>query len=80
MHRRTFIKFGAVTTAALFFSPALFRYFHEVNFKPAAFFGLQVTRIPSNGIITCQGGGYVASGEVNNNRLPWPVMPVGLKY
>lgn len=69
-----------VTAGSAFFAPALFRYFNEVKFKPAAFFGLQVTRIPSNGIITCQGGGYVASGEVNNNRLPWPVMPKDLKY
>lgn len=69
-----------VTAGSAFFAPALFRYFSEVKFKPSAFFGLQVTRIPSKGIITCQGGGYVASGEVNSNRLPWPVMPKDLKY
>ncbi|RPJ15933.1 MAG: amino acid deaminase/aldolase [Desulfobacteraceae bacterium] len=69
-----------VTAGSAFFAPGLFRYFNEVKFKPAAFFGLQVTRIPGNGIITCQGGGYVASGEVNVNRLPCPVMPKGLKY
>lgn len=69
-----------VTAGSAFFAPGLFRYFNEVKFKPAAFFGLQVTRLPAKGIITCQGGGYVASGEVNANRLPWPVMPIGLKY
>ncbi len=69
-----------VTAGSAFFSPSLFRCFNEVKFKPAAFFGLQITRIPCNGIITCQGGGYVASGEVNINRLPDPVMPEGLKY
>lgn len=69
-----------VTAGSAFFSPALFRYFNEVKFKPAAFFGLQVTRVPSKGIITCQGGGYVASGDVSTSRLPWPVMPGGLKY
>jgi D-serine deaminase-like pyridoxal phosphate-dependent protein len=69
-----------VTAGSAFFAPALFRYFNEVKFKPAAFFGLQVTRLPSNGVITCQGGGYVASGEVSITRLPWPVMPKGLKY
>ena len=31
-------------------------------------------------MVTCQGGGYVGSGEVNANRLPWPVMPQGLSY
>jgi len=69
-----------VTAGSAFFAPGLFRYFNDVKFKPAAFFGLQVTRIPHKGTITCQGGGYVASGEVNDNRLPWPVMPEGLKY
>ena len=69
-----------VTAGSAFFSPGLFRYFNEVKFKPSAFFGLQVTRIPCKGIITCQGGGYIASGEVNTNRLPNPVMPEGLKY
>ena len=69
-----------VTAGSAFFAPGLFRYFNEVKFKPAAFFGLQVTRIPYKGIITCQGGGYVASGEVNVSKLPWPVMPKGLKY
>ena len=63
-----------------FFAPGLFRYFHEVYFEPAAFFALQVTRIPVKGVVTCQGGGYVGSGEVNPNRLPWPVLPRGLQY
>ena len=69
-----------VTAGSAFFAPGLFRYFHEVAFEPAAFFALQVTRIPAPGMVTCQGGGYVGSGEVNVNRLPWPVMPQGLEY
>jgi D-serine deaminase-like pyridoxal phosphate-dependent protein len=69
-----------VTAGSAFFAPGLFRYFNAVKFTPAAFFGLQVTRIPCKGIITCQGGGYVGSGEVNANKLPWPVMPKGLTY
>ncbi len=69
-----------VTAGSAFFAPGLFRYFSEVKFKPAAFFGLQVTRIPGKGVITCQGGGYVGSGETGDNKLPWPEMPKGLKY
>jgi D-serine deaminase-like pyridoxal phosphate-dependent protein len=69
-----------VTAGSAFFAPGLFRYFHEVYFEPAAFFGLQVTRIPARGVVTCQGGGYVGSGEVNANRLPWPVLPRGMQY
>lgn len=69
-----------VTAGSAFFAPGLFRYFHEVYFEPAAFFALQVTRIPAKGVVTCQGGGYVGSGEVNANRLPWPVLPRGMQY
>lgn len=69
-----------VTAGSAFFAPGLFRYFHEVYFEPSAFFALQVTRIPVKGVVTCQGGGYVGSGEVNPNRLPWPVLPRGLEY
>ncbi|MDD9302414.1 MAG: alanine racemase [Desulfobacter sp.] len=69
-----------VTAGSAFFAPGLFTHFHEVHFEPAAFFALQVARIPKKGMVTCQGGGYVGSGEVNVNRLPWPVMPPGLSY
>ncbi|MCG8688970.1 MAG: alanine racemase [Desulfobacterales bacterium] len=69
-----------VTAGSAFFAPGLFTYFHDVHFEPSAFFALQVARIPKKGMVTCQGGGYVGSGEVNANRLPWPVMPQGLSY
>ena len=69
-----------VTAGSAFYAPGLFRHFHEVVFEPSAFFGLQVTRVPAPGLVTCLGGGYVGSGEVNKNRLPWPVMPEGLSY
>ncbi len=69
-----------VAAGSAFFAPGLFTYFNEVAFEPAAFFGLQVTRLPAAGMVTCLGGGYVGSGEVNQNRLPWPVMPQGLSY
>ncbi len=69
-----------VTAGSAFFAPGLFTHFHEVHFEPAAFFALQVARIPKPGMVTCQGGGYVGSGEVHLNRLPWPVMPPGMSY
>jgi D-serine deaminase-like pyridoxal phosphate-dependent protein len=69
-----------VTAGSAFFAPGLFTHFHEVHFEPSAFFGLQVARIPKPAMVTCQGGGYVGSGEANVNRLPWPVMPQGLTY
>lgn len=69
-----------VTAGSAFYAPGLFRYFHEVHFQPAAFFALQVTRIPAARMVTCQGGGYIASGETDINKRPWPVMPAGLNY
>ncbi len=69
-----------VTAGSAFFAPGLFRHFQEVAFQPAAFFALQVVRTPAPGMVTCLGGGYVASGEIGRNKLPWPVMPPGLRY
>jgi D-serine deaminase-like pyridoxal phosphate-dependent protein len=69
-----------VTAGSAFFAPGLFRHFHEVSFQPAAFFALQITRVPAPGMVTCQGGGYIASGEIGQNKNPWPVMPAGLTY
>ena len=69
-----------VTAGSAFFAPGLFRHFHDVEFKPSAFFALQVVRKPAPGMITCQGGGYVGSGAVGPEKLPPPVMPQGLKY
>lgn len=74
---------GAVTevsAGSAFYAPGLFRHFHEVSFQPAAFFALQVVRRPAPDLVTCLGGGYVASGEVGSNKLPWPMMPSGMKY
>ena len=69
-----------VSAGSAFFAPGLFRYFDQVRFEPAAFFALQVVRVPAPGMITCAGGGYVASGEAGPQKLPWPVMPPGMRY
>lgn len=68
-----------VTAGSAFYCPALFHHFKEVEFKPAAFFALQVVRKPASGIITCHGGGYSASGPAGPDKLPVPVFPDGLK-
>jgi D-serine deaminase-like pyridoxal phosphate-dependent protein len=62
------------------YASALFHHFRDVKYQPAAFFALQVVRIPKAGMITCAGGGYVASGEIKKGKLPLPVMPVGLQF
>lgn len=46
---------------------------------PAAFFVTAVVRKPSQDIATVFSGGYIASGQANDSRLPKPVWPPGLK-
>lgn len=55
----------------------LFDYYSNVHFEPACFFALQVVRSSDNGYVTCQGGGYVASGEPGWDRVPKPWLPAG---
>jgi D-serine deaminase-like pyridoxal phosphate-dependent protein len=69
-----------VTAGSAFFAPGLFHNFHGLRFEPAAFFALQVVRMPAPGMITCQGGGYVASGQAGDDKQPRPVLPPGLRY
>ncbi|MCC6157674.1 MAG: alanine racemase [Deltaproteobacteria bacterium] len=67
-----------VTAGSGFFCPHLFDYYAGTRLEPAAFFALQIVRFPAPGIVTCQGGGYVASGEAGRDRLPVPHLPRGL--
>lgn len=62
------------------YASGLFHYFREVKYQPSAFFALQVVRIPKEGMVTCAGGGYIASGAIEKSKLPLPAMPLGLKY
>jgi D-serine deaminase-like pyridoxal phosphate-dependent protein len=50
-----------------------------LDLEPAAFFALAVVRRPRSGMVTCHGGGYVASGGAGRDRLPIPALPHGLK-
>ncbi len=67
-----------VTAGSGFYCPHLFDYYAGNRLEPAAFFALQIVRRPAPGIVTCQGGGYVASGEAGPDRLPIPYLPRGL--
>ncbi len=69
-----------VTAGSAFFAPGLFQHFHDVHFHPAALFALQVVRAPAPGMVTCQGGGYIASGQIGLDKQPRPVLPPGLRY
>ncbi|WP_323123034.1 amino acid deaminase/aldolase [Burkholderia alba] len=59
------------------YAPTLFDHYAAFRVLPAAGFALPVTRIPQPGIVTCSGGGYVASGPAGKHRLPRPWLPPG---
>lgn len=69
-----------VTAGSAFYAPGLFQHFKDVSFEPAAFFALQVVRRPAKGIVTCHGGGYVASGPSGEDKLPVPFLPRGCRF
>ncbi len=62
-----------VTAGSGLFCSHLFDYYSNFHLKPSAFFALQAVRRPEPGWITCQGGGYIASGEPGWDRIPKPV-------
>jgi D-serine deaminase-like pyridoxal phosphate-dependent protein len=58
--------------------PGLFDHYRSFDPRPAAYFGLPVTRRPSPEVVTVHGGGLVASGPAGKDRLPVPWAPPGL--
>ena len=67
-----------LTAGSGFYAPALFDEYAAFSLRPAAMFALPVVRRPSAKVATCLGGGYVASGAAERNRLPVPHLPAGL--
>jgi hypothetical protein len=67
-----------VTAGSGFLCPHLFNGYRDLPLEPAIFFALQVVRRSDADHITCQGGGYVASGEAGADRLPVVHLPSGL--
>src|SRR3954453_22741185 len=60
-------------------APTLFDHYQSFDPRPAAFYGLPVTRRPSAQVATVHGGGFVASGPSGKDRLPMPWAPAGLQ-
>jgi D-serine deaminase-like pyridoxal phosphate-dependent protein len=75
------IKDPSVTEVAMgsgLFSPTLFDYYNNFHYGPALFYGLEIARIPAKGMVTCNGGGYIASGTIGIDKVPTPYLPGGL--
>lgn len=71
-----------VAAGSGFFKPHLFDYYRAPymrELEPAAFFAVEVVRRPSPSIVTCGGGGYVASGSASADKAPLPWLPSGLR-
>ncbi|MFT4125982.1 MAG: alanine racemase [Gordonia sp. (in: high G+C Gram-positive bacteria)] len=62
------------------FGGHLFDTYRRFRPAPALGFGLDVVRIPAPGMVTCMGGGWIASGPPGPDRLPLPVWPPDLRY
>lgn len=67
-----------VTAGSGFLDSHLFDHYRDVPLVPAAYFALQVVRRPTPTVVTCAGGGYIASGAAGADRLPIPALPKGL--
>lgn len=62
-----------VTAGSGLYCPTLFDHYRAFVPRPAAYFGLDVVRRPTDVIATVFGGGYIASGPVGPDRLPSPL-------
>lgn len=72
---------GAVTEIAAgsgLLVPGIFDHYASFEPRPAAFFGLRVTRKPTPTMATVHGGGLIASGATGEDRSPIPWAPPGL--
>ena len=68
-----------ISAGSGFYAPALFDHYSRFSLTPAAGFALPIVRKPSSGVATALGGGYLASGAGDAERLPTPWLPPGLE-
>ena len=68
-----------VTAGSGLYAPALFDDYSAFTLRPAAMFALPVARRPGPGVVTALGGGYLASGPADRDRMPRVHLPAGLK-
>jgi D-serine deaminase-like pyridoxal phosphate-dependent protein len=66
-----------VTAGSAFLAPGLFDHYDRFQHQHAAGYALPVVRVPRPGVVTCLGGGYVASGAVGPDKAPVVWLPAG---
>lgn len=66
-----------VTVGSGFYNSHLFDYYKNFQLEPALFYGIQIVRKPAEGIYTCHGGGFIASGGVERIKAPVVYLPEG---
>lgn len=66
-----------ITVGSGFLAAHLFDRYAGLSLEPALAFALAVTRRASPTVVTCFGGGWIASGPGAPDRLPRPVFPPG---
>jgi D-serine deaminase-like pyridoxal phosphate-dependent protein len=68
-----------VTAGSGFLAPLLFDHYDGLSLQPALFFVMGVCRVPGPNLVTCSGGGYIASGASGADRSPQVYLPKGLR-
>lgn len=68
-----------VAAGSGFLQSHLFDYYASNANQPAFCFALQVTRSSQPDHVTCQSGGFIASGPNDPDKAPVPFLPLGLK-
>jgi D-serine deaminase-like pyridoxal phosphate-dependent protein len=71
-----------ITVGSGFLAGHLFDHYAELAhapLSPALHFALQAVRRPAPRLITCHGGGFIASGATGEDRQPLPVGPPGCR-
>lgn len=69
-----------LTSGSGLYSPGLFDHYKNFKHQPAAGYVLQVVRKPEENIMTCFGGGYIASGGVGLLKAPVIMDPPGMSF
>ncbi len=68
-----------ITVGSAFYAPTLFDNYRDFRYRPASGFAAEIVRRPKDGMYTCLGGGYVASGAAGPDKLPKPYLPEGAR-